>query len=183
MTDPILDSITGVLCLATIALAGYTAKLRKATVDLALETLTGTRLTDQHHQESLSPICVLKAVKCGLSGIPIPQPGSDRMDLTFVIENVGNGPAFQVNAKIEAVTAKLQPSGLALTHPAGPLKAGSDTLAIGPVSESINTATGFVVRLEYLSVFGTEGFSEWHVSHVGECKLVKQELPAPKERF
>jgi hypothetical protein len=60
--DAVLDVLTGLLFLATLGLAVYTGLLRKATVDLAGDTVEGTELSDQHHQEGLSPVCIIKDV-------------------------------------------------------------------------------------------------------------------------
>ena len=73
-SDPFLDIVTLLLVGGTVALAIYTAKLHAATVSLAEDTVDATKVSDRHHQESLSPICVLKDVGCYLVRA---APGTD----------------------------------------------------------------------------------------------------------
>lgn len=106
----VLALVTGGLFLATWNLAGETAKMAKETAELARDTVQGTKLADRHHQENLSPVCVISDVRCGRGG-----PYGDDANLfgvIFKVQNMGSGPALLVNVEISSVGPGLVQDGL-----------------------------------------------------------------------
>ncbi len=91
---------------------------------------------------------------------------------------------MELNVNIKAVNAHFQrvPNGIDMSSNMGPLKAGAKSEAMETPFESVRTAPGYWVRLDYRNRFGSEGFSDWYISHVSQCKLMQQVLPPPQER-
>jgi hypothetical protein len=182
-TDTVLDVITGLLFLATLGLAVYTAKLRKATVDLAGDTIQGNKLSDRHHQESLSPVCLLKDANCSNSG-------DGRYFLAFSVQNAGSGPALLVNVHVTPVGPGLQQSGMARGELPYTLAAGETKkhemagLTFSKVpSQSPDAYKSFLVKVEFLSMFNSWGTGKWTVLEgQGVRFVVSYDLPAPQER-
>ena len=185
-TDPLLDVVTLLLVGGTVALAIYTAKLHGATVQLAKDTVEANTLADLHHQESLTPVCVIRDVRCAM--VP-QQPGqaTDFFTLTFVVENQGNGPALQLRVAVTPVNAVRDPTGKPELSEPGPLKPGEiSPPQFGPYQRSTQEADGFVVKVTYETIFDTAG--EWHITYTSAStrsttKIISFVTPKPKDRL
>ena len=178
--DGFVDFFTGGLLVATVALAVYTAQLRKATVDLAGDTIQGTKLSDRHHQESLSPVCVVRDVKCGSGESYNSDPG--RLGVVFKVHNMGSGPALLVNVTVTPVKAGLVPNGLAVGSIAYSLAAGeTQDHRFGNFAPRENAM--FVIEVQCLSIFNTWGVGKWNVwKGEGTYGVVTFDLPSPLDR-
>jgi hypothetical protein len=177
-TDPFLDSVTLVLVIATVSLAYFTARLHGATVELAKDQVKATRVSDRHHQEMLSPICVIRNV----SVKPVPISGTSTfVGVEFTVCNQGNGPAMHINATVTPVGKGLIPIGTAMTTSPDSLKASEESSLLRLGAFPPREINMFLVHLEFRNQFGAWGVSEWNV-YDGGYGLVKQELPAPADR-
>jgi len=187
-TDPLLDLVTLLLVGGTVALAIYTAKLHAATVSLAEDTVKATKVSDRHHQESLSPICVLKEVECVLVLARHEATTEERsVVLTFAVENLGYGPALELTVSITPVNAVVQPTGKTEVHELGSLKPGNSTPPFGPILENVLVADGYLVKLKYDTIFGAIGTSAWHVTYGSASRAQSTTklsfgLPPPQQR-
>lgn len=181
-TDPVLDTFSGLLFLATLTLAWYTARLHAATVSLAKDTVEATKVSDRHHQESLSPVCVIRDVQCNKTGAMGAAMGAATK---FKIQNVGFGPAISVRATVTPVGPGLTTSGIVCAFTCDALKAGEMSPDMGPQTIATTSAAVimFVVRVEYQSIFNSWGVSEWNVNEGGSYGVLRMELPAPQQRI
>lgn len=164
-TDPFLDLVTFLLVGGTVALAVYTGRLHGATVGLAKDTVQGTEVADRHHQETLSPICVIAAVQSQESG--------GRLKVRVLVSNVGSGPALDVSVSLVATDGSVIDSeeygaGWAPMPPASQ----SDWLDLGEFSEP---ADDLRVRVSFSNQFGGEGFAEF-VIDTSSPKITREKL-------
>ncbi len=179
--DVVIEFCTGGLLIATFALAVYTAQLRRATLDLARDTVQGTKVADRHHQESLTPIVVIRDVRCG-AGLSGGNP--QQVGVGFRVHNQGSGPAVAVNAKVCAVGPGLKLRGIARTEYLDPLQAGEireNEIYYGGFPIPQDDWVAFIVRLEFLSMFGTWGICEWNVG-TSTRSVLTFALPQPQDR-
>jgi hypothetical protein len=186
--DGIIDGFTIGLFFATFLLAcatGFlgwkTSQLHQATKELAEDTVKGAKLSDRHHQESLIPVVVIRDVKCGpgLFGGSMEQLG-----VGFRVHNQGLGPAVAVNATVSATGPGLKLRGIARVEVLDPLQAGEireNDIYFGGFLMPQDGYIAFIVRLEFLSMFGTWGICEWNVS-TGSRSVLTFALPQPQNR-
>jgi hypothetical protein len=169
------------LFIATAFLAWYTYKLRQATVQLASDSVEGNKLADRHHQESLMPICVIRDVEIE----PEPQySGPNTAMLAFRIHNQGLGPAVALNVAVSAVGEGLKLRGVRRATSLDSLQAGEvreSPMKFGEFPIEPDGIVAFIVRLGFLSMFGSWGVCEWHVYQAGKSVLTLA-LPQAKER-
>ncbi len=176
----LLALVTTVLVAGTVALAIYTARLHAATVALAGDTVAATKLSDRHHQESLAPVCVLSEVEYSLQP---PRFGKILIKIAFRVENQGGGPAVAVSVRIAPKSSAPSPHASSLSQALLPLKAGANSHVITPHLYEFGEADeGFDVTIEFESVFGTKGRSEWHLSQSATSALRELQLPLPQDR-
>lgn len=174
-TDPYLDAVTFVLMIATGVLAYKTWQLHSATVALAKDTVEATTLADRHHQESLSPLCVIRDVAW--------QSDERGQRIILKIHNQGNGPAVQVKCTVTPRMEAFERSQDALTIRTDSLQAGEQTPLSRPSPYFGQTFEMAVVHLEYMNQFGEWGRSRWTVFQNQEYRLDALDLPAPKNRI
>lgn len=173
-TDPVLDTVTLLLVCGTVALAIYTGKLHAATVALAGDTVEATRLADRHHQESLSPLCVIKSVT---------WEGDQRgQQVSFQIHNQGNGPAVEVKCTVTPRMESFERSQDALAIKVDSLQAGEETRSRMVSPFFGHTFEMAVVLLESKNQFGEWGRTRWTVLRNGTHRLDVLDLAAPKAR-
>ena len=175
------------LVVVTAILAWYTAMLRKATVELAKDTISATKLTDRHHQESLSPLCVVRDAKCGAGSSFKNEPTLEGWcgKVEFKIQNQGVGPAVRVKAIVKPVGGALLESDAPKTYNGDALKAGElgDRVIERQVELRRMTSVDFSVRLEFENLFGSWGAMEYLVGDGGRLELVKLDRCAPVDRL
>jgi hypothetical protein len=175
-TDPFLDGITLLLFLATLALATFTALLHRATVEVAKDTVAATKVGDRHHQESLSPVCVLREVFFDTNDYTVRA--------RLKVQNVGAGPAIRINANIQCLGTERRHIGIGEVHTCDSLKSGDTTPDFIRSMEQPargQDAVMFEIRLEYQNVFGAWGISTYNIYN-GGYGLLTMELPKPQQR-
>jgi len=150
-TDPFLDLVTVFLVVATSILAFKTWQLHAATVDLATDTVKATAVSDRHHQETLSPICVVSSIQSGQTGV--------NSYLKVVVANVGSGAALDISVAAVPVLGDVVYTSNERKVDCAPLPPGSvSTLQVlgdfPPPSDSLR------VRISFRNQFDAEGFSE-----------------------
>ncbi len=174
-TDPYLDTVTFVLMIATGVLAYKTWQLHSATVALAKDTVEATTVADRHHQESLSPLCVIRSVDW--------QSDQRGQRVAFKVHNQGNGPAVQIKCTVTPRMEGFERSEDALTIRMDSLQAGEQTLQPHLSSYFGQAFEMAVIRLEYMNQFGEWGRSWWTVFRNKEYRLDTLDLPPPKRRI
>lgn len=187
-TDPVLDLVTLALVAGTVFLAVYTAKLHGATVDLAKDTVAASDLADRHHQETLSPMCVVVDGRCTLVGTSTGKPADRKLHLSFAVENQGAGPAVRVIAEVAPEDALERPAGDPFSENVGPLKPGAKSKSYSPFRAAFPAANGYKIKLTFENVFGSVGVTEWRITYQsptepGLPKLVDVQLPASQKRI
>lgn len=193
--DRIVDAFTIGLFFGSIALvivtgllAWKTSQLHEATKNLAKDTVDASKLSDQHHQESLSAICIITEVKAsrGVNGT---------CNLEFTVQNVGSGPALGVSPRVVAEGDNFRmgsPHGtfqyslaagrerrhkfenISWSFPGEPLAATDD-------SEPI---LNILVEIRFLNMFNAWGVGKWTVDpDIGYTIILSFDLPKPQDRF
>lgn len=167
-TDPYLDAVTLFLVVATGILAYKTWQLHAATVALAIDTVNATKMSDTHHQETLSPICVIGATRAAYDG--------QHADLQVLVRNVGSGPGLDIALSAAPVSGATVYSSEEKCLSCTPLSQNSES---GWLDFGRFKAPGHTVQLRvtFKNAFGQQGFSDWRVSvPSGELELLGLQL-------
>jgi len=136
-----------------------TAVMAWFTRGLAVEARSERLQTVSHHQQLLSPFCVLRDATSKVEG-NVPR-------IALKVQNIGSGPAVHVNLRITPAKAGLIHSGIGMVQYIGPMLTGETTpeIANGFEGWGGREPTGiFLVTLEFENIFGAWGVSEWVVN-------------------
>jgi hypothetical protein len=163
-----LDLLTGVLAIATVALAVQTRNMARETHETIAVAREGAQYAERHHQESLSPALVLTAPRLLFDHVRpasrlTPEDGAVsgfayhfqlRVD---AVRNLGFGPALAIAVEIRTHGLPLSLSGSASIAPLAAGESRDDPIAVAMWSpercEIPAAPLAGTVRLTYANVF------------------------------
>jgi hypothetical protein len=167
------------LFIATSVLAWKTWQLHDATKELAKDTVEGSKLADQHHQESLSPVCVIEKAECVKTSSP---GGETRYGINLIVRNIGAGPALTVIATAIAMEGLEEVGALVLdgmAYSLGPGKKRAHSFDSFPIREN----AAFKVTVAAQNMFRGQTLGVWLVWAEGGFTILDYRTPEPNERF
>ena len=161
---------SAVAALATLALAFLSRRLADATKRLASSGDAERMQQETHHQQSLSPFCVVRDARSWVES-------GDALYISLKVQNIGSGPAVHVNLNLQPAKEGLKPAGVGLSQYVGAMLPGETTPEIRHGFSGWGgrePTEHFVVRLEFENVFGAWGITEWHVYQVLNSHILLQ---------